>query len=181
MTQVLTFKPKRRDIQYGAAPKHLVESVRKQLRALVEQKNLDEHLGTIARFANQADDMLMCVKAPEAVLKSEHQVTVPDVPTSPGDAETYGASLLRQLVPAIQNYHKAAHETPEALVQAIILARRSGMPDVAGELEQKLLGRKLDGPRPVSKDPFGIENYLPPVTPVESPAPTKTMNGAGST
>ena len=143
---------KKKNIVYGPAPKHLVKAVRDELRRLIELPDLDANLGTIARFAHQADDMLMCVKAPEAVMRDEHNVMVPGILQGAPNAETYGATILRQLLPAIQNFNK--QESPSMLVDAIANARRLGMTDVAAELEKKLTGGKaLDGERPID-DPI---------------------------
>ncbi len=157
------FKPQRRDIQYGPAPKHLVEAVRKELRRLVEQPDLDAHLGMIGRLANQADDMLMCIKSPEAVMRDEHGVEVPGIVSTANNVETYGAAILRQLIPALSGYQKAQQESPESLVHAITTARRAGMTDVAAELEKKLCGKALDGKRPISSPFATVDDYLPPL------------------
>lgn len=144
----------KRDIEYGPAPKHLVASIRKVLRELVEKKDLDQYLGEIGRFAMQADDLLMHVKSPEAVMKTEHGVTVPIAATSPmSGPETYGANIIRQIIPLLQQYQHAQKETPEALAYALVTARRAGMTDVSAELEKKLLGKSLDGKRPISGGP----------------------------
>lgn len=155
----------KRTIEYGPAPKHLVESIRKILRGLVEKKDLDQYLGEIGRFAIQADDLLMHVKNPEAVMKTEHGLTVPGTAVMPMNAETYGASILRQLIPLLQQYQQSQHETPESLAFALVTARRAGMTDVAAELEKKLVGKALDGKRPVHT-PGGVHPAmtLPPPT-----------------
>jgi len=36
------------------------------------------------------------------------------------------------------------------LVQAMVIARQAGMPDVAAEIERKMFGKTLDGARPVA-------------------------------
>lgn len=157
------FKPQKRDIKYSPAPKHLIEAVRKELRRLVELPDLDANLGMIGRFANQADDMLMCVKSPEAVMRDEHQVTVPGVVGTASNVETYGASILKQILPALASYQKAQQESPEALTYAIATARRAGMTDLAAELEKKLCGKSLDGDRPIlgaATTMPSIESYL---------------------
>lgn len=160
-------KPPKKSITYGPAPKHLVEAVRKELRRLIDLPDLDANLGQIGRFANQADDMLMCVKSPEAVMRDEHGVTVPGVLQSPlqGNAETYGAAILRQIIPAIQGYQKTQNESPVMLVHAIANARQAGMTDVAAELEKKLTGKALDGDRPVDSIKSLTEDYCLPALP----------------
>lgn len=155
-----------------SGPVHLVESIRTELIALVKMPDLAAHLGTIARMARQADDLLVVVKSPEAVMRGEHAIlgaTSLTLPTA--NPETYGSSILRQLIPALQDFRKSQNETPEAMVQAITLARRNGMTDVAAELEKKLTGKSLDGERPVKKDAFGLDSYLPPAL---GPAPNES-------
>ncbi len=163
-----------------AAPNHLVEAVREELIRLVEMPNHESNLGQIARFARAADDMLIIVKAPEAVMRDEHAIlgaTAVTPAVAANGAETYGASILRQLIPALQSYQKAQYETPEALVHAITLARRNGMTDVAAELEKKLTGKPLDGERPVKSDVFTVD--LPALTsaPHDGPKPEEKKNG----
>ena len=158
---VRPLKRPRRHINYGPAPKALVEAVRKELLRLVNLKDLDANIGTISRFAHQADDLLACSKAPEAVMRDEHEVTVPGIlSNAESNAETYGASLIRQVLPALTNYQKASQETPQSLVEALVTARRAGMMDVASEIEQKLLGKKLDGKRPVSSGIVTVNDFL---------------------
>lgn len=168
-------KPKKKNIEYGPAPKHLIAAVRKELRRLIELPDLDANLGLIGRFANQADDMLMCVKAPVAVMRGEHEVTVPGVADAPGNVETYGATFLRTILAQISASQSATLQSPEALVGAIAAARRDGMPDVAAELEKKLVGKKLDGKRPINEGAL----YLPALSeaaPIEA-APKRRKNG----
>lgn len=145
----LKYKPQKRDIKYGPAPKGLVEAVRVELLKLVKAKDFEDHLGEISRLANQADDMLMCLKAPEAVMKSEHNVIVPGVMSAPSNVETYGATMIREVMAAVQDQGKKT--SPEDLVRAIALAREHGMTDLSAELEVKLTGKKLDGKRPMKR------------------------------
>jgi hypothetical protein len=159
--------PKKKDIQYGPAPEHMVEAVRKELLRLVKLRDLDANLGTISRFASQSDDMLMSLKSPIAVMRGEHEITVPGVTDSPNGIEAFGATFIRQLIPALSAHQKTAMETPESLTFAIATARRNGMTDVAAALEKKLLGHALDGPRPI-EGPL----LLPPIAVPEPAAPT---------
>lgn len=167
-------KKETRDIAYAPAPKHLVAAIRKQLRELVEKPDLEQYLGQIGRFATQADDMLMMVKSPEAVMKSEHGVTLPGTSAAPANPESYGAALMRQLMGALTQYQQAQKESPESLTFALVTARRNGMNDVAAELEKKILGKPLDGERPVDGKMKTIEDFLKegaqPITLL--PAPT---------
>ena len=149
MSLSLRRQPKVKSIEYGPAPKFLVEAVRKQLRLMIEMPDLDANLGNIGRFAMQSDDMLTIVKAPKAIMRDEHAVTLPGTPDMPSNVETYGANFLRTIVAQLTAHQNSALQSPEMLVSAIAAARRDGMPDVAAELEKKLLGKGLDGARPV--------------------------------
>jgi len=168
-----TKKKKTADMQSTPGPsKHLVEAVRKEITRLIALPNLEQNLGMISRFARQADDMLIVVKSPEAVLHGEHSTVQAVAVAQPANVETYGSQLLRQLVPVLQNYQKVQQETPENLVHAIVTARRNGMTDVAAELEKKLTGKALDGERPL-KSPF--DEYISPLPPL--PKPDESTNG----
>lgn len=83
----------------------------------------------------------------------------PDTPESQVQAsESFGARLLRELlavVPTFTQQRPNPAVDPEALmlVHALAAARRSGMHDVAAELEKKLFGCTLVGPKPVVEIP----------------------------
>lgn len=166
-------KPKVKSIEYGPAPKFLVDAVRKQLRLMIEAPDLDANLGNISRFAMQSDDMLTSVKAPKAIMRDEHAITLPGTPDMPPNIETYGANFLRTLVAQLTAHQDAALHSPEMLVSAIAAARRDGMPDVAAELERKLLGKGLDGARPVD----GTVTALMAKYGIEMPAPEAPERG----
>lgn len=178
-------KFQKRDIKYGPAPTHLVEAIRKELLKLVKAKDLENKLGELGRAANQADDFLMCLKAPEAVMRSEHEITVPGVATGATNVETYGATIIREVMAAYQKNSSSSVsvlETPEGLVRAIAIAREQGMPDVAAELEMKLTGKKLDGKRPVKKTMKTAADYLAEADRAIdaqdlTPKPMKHLNG----
>lgn len=161
----LRYKPQKKDIKYGPAPKHLVEAVRKELLRLVNLPDLDANLGMISRLANQADDLLCVVKAPEAVMRDEHEITVPGVASTSTNVETYGATIIREAITAMTGFQKAQAESPDRLVEAIATARREGMPDVAAALEAKLTGKPLDGARPVTGALPTVESFLPALPP----------------
>jgi len=170
-------------------PKHLVEAIRKELRAMTEGAELDVDLSRIAKFADRAQEMLLSITDPVARMKRRYSLTPfssnpsPDVaeemgmamPAMPtvGGVETYGASILRQIIPALKEYQQAQKETPGALVDAIASARRMGMTDVASELEKKLCGKPLEGARPIgtgfpllsSPEPT-VADYLSATTPL---------------
>lgn len=159
----LRYNPQKKDITYGSPPKHLVAAIRKELRRLVEMPDLDASLGQIGRFAMQADDLLMHVKAPEAIMRDEHAITLPATPNTAPNVETYGAIILKELVAGLQQQPK--HDSPEHMVEAIATARRHGMTDVAAALEAKLTGKALDGERPVTGALPTVESFLPPLPP----------------
>jgi hypothetical protein len=121
--------------------------------------------------------MLMCVKAPEAVMRGEHEITVPGVTSTAPNVETYGATIIREALSAMTGFQKAQAESPDRLVEAIAAARRAGMTDVAAELEKKLTGKALDGARPITGGPVTVESFLSP-TP---PALAATANGKKAT
>jgi hypothetical protein len=155
----LKYKPQKKDIKYGPAPKQLVDAVRAEMLKLVKAKDFEDQLGTIGRLANQAGDLLMCLKTPEAVMKNEHGIVVPGVLSAPSNVETYGATMIREIMGAVQSQGKK--DSPEDLVRAIALAREHGMTDLSAELEVKLTGKKLDGKRPMKR--AGVktaEDYL---------------------
>jgi len=65
-------------------------------------------------------------------------------------AETFGARMVQEIVAVLPQLLGArTQQSPEALVHALVMARLHGMTDVAAELETKLVGRPLDGERPV--------------------------------
>jgi len=146
--------------EYAPAPAHLVEAIRTELKKIVDDPKLEHRLSELGRIANQSDDLLMCLRAPEAVMFGEHKVLNPGpIGVMPNNAETYGAQMMRQIIAAWQEYQKTSKESPDNLVEALATARREGMTDIAAELEQKLLGRKLDGEKPVDKAPT-VQDYL---------------------
>jgi hypothetical protein len=69
-------------------------------------------------------------------------------------SETFGARLLRELMatlPLLQQ-RRDGGDDPKQLVHALAEARRNGMHDVAEQLEVKLFGRVLSGPRPIAAE-----------------------------
>ena len=156
----------RKHVPYGPASKGLIEAIRKELRRLIDAPDLD--LGRIGHMALQADDLLSFTSTPEDVMRGKQ---IPGAPLEPnfanvGSAETYGATVIRELVPALKGMMQGQKETPESLTWAIATARRAGMTDLSAELEQKLVGKKLDGERPVEGKLKSVEEYLDEVTPV---------------
>lgn len=149
--------PKR---EYGPAPAHLLEAIRIELKKIVDAPDLESRLGDLGRLANQADDLITLLRAPDVVMLGEHKMLNPGaIGVMPNNAETYGAQMMRQIVAAVQEYQKSSKETPENLAEALAVARREGMPDVAAELEKKLLGKTLEGNKPIDKAST-VQDYL---------------------
>jgi hypothetical protein len=149
-------------------PADLTASVRAELRRLCDEPDLSAHLGTISRFAIHASDLFAIVKDPKAVLEDDHEVTTPLAPMAPPSAETFGAKMIREVLAAMPGIEDAKTKTPAAMVSAIVLARQNGLTDVSAELEKQLVGRVLDGDRPVTEVhlvgliPKRVEDYLGP-------------------
>jgi len=70
---------------------------------------------------------------------------------SSGPAETFGVRAICEMVASATQALRPQPRQEGALelTMAIADARRLGMPDVAAELEQRLLGKSLPGERPV--------------------------------
>ena len=112
----------------------------------------------------------MCVAATGSVKEAIDQIKDTNGPMETLDtsdtpessvlaSETFGARLLRELlaiVPALTRPPQG--EDPKALVHALAEARGAGMHDVAEELEKKLFGHVLSGPRPIAVDAGGFEH-----------------------
>jgi hypothetical protein len=162
--QMPRMKHKGKHIPYGPKSKGLIQAIRKELRRLIDEPDLD--LGRIGHMALQADDLLSFTSTPEDVMRGKQAPTIPVAwdPNLGGgvmsSAETYGATVIRELVPALKSMLQGQKETPDALVYAIATARREGMTDLAAELEQKLVGKRLDGKRPI-EGRSTVEDYLP--------------------
>ena len=163
--QMPRMKHKGKHVPYGPKSKGLTDAIRKELRRLIDEPDLD--LGRIGHMALQADDLLVFTSTPEDVMRGKQ--TIPNGiawdPNLSGaspmsSAETYGATVIRELVPALKSMLQGQKETPDALVYAIATARREGMTDLAAELEHKLVGKRLDGKRPV-EGRATVEDYLP--------------------
>lgn len=147
------FNPEKKDFKYGKPPKSIIEAVRKELRKLLDAPDLEDRLGEIGRAALQADDFVMCFRAPEVRMHAEHKITLPGVVSSPTNAETYGATVIREVMAAARDWKTTEaqrdFDKPTEIILAMTAARQAGMTDVSAELEKKLLGKQLNGPRPV--------------------------------
>ena len=74
----------------------------------------------------------------------------PDTPESAAQvSESFGARMIRELLAVVPSLGRSGGQDPRELVHALAEARSRGMHDVAAELEKKLFGRELTGPRPV--------------------------------
>jgi hypothetical protein len=147
------FHPEKKDFKYGKPPKSIIEAVRKELKKLLDAPDLEDRLGEIGRAALQADDFVMCFRAPEVRMHAEHKITLPGVVSQPTNAETYGATVIREALAAIKDFKTAESQRdfdkPTEIILAITAARQAGMTDVSAALETKLLGKALGGVRPV--------------------------------
>lgn len=52
--------------------------------------------------------------------------------------ETFGAKMLREILPVIQQMNQAKSDTPEKLVEGIAAAEAAGLDDVAEQLRKRL-------------------------------------------
>ncbi len=65
-------------------------------------------------------------------------------------SETFGARILRELMATLKPQPTQDTSAPLVLVHALAEARRTGMTDVARELEVKLFGTELIGDKPIA-------------------------------
>jgi len=184
-------------------PSPLIKALQSELRALVESDALGLNLDRISAISKRAAELMMVLRSPEDAWKKNGRPlgltpwtgnsvspdvaeelsygmgsasSFPSPPTAMG-VETYGSTVIKQILPALKEFQQAQKETPQALVDALAMARRMGMTDVAAELEKKLCGKTLDGARPVSAGLATIGDYLPPTGPKLPYAPPE-LNGA---
>lgn len=105
----------------------------------------------------------MCVAATGSVKEAVAQIKDTDGPMESLDSsdtpesqvqvsESFGARLLRELMATLPMLQGPRGEDPKQLVHALAEARRNGMHDVAEQIEVKLFGRVLSGPRPVTAE-----------------------------
>jgi len=161
----------------NALPTEFVDSIRAELLRLV-QGDLDKNLVAIGKLSARARDLFMVFKNPEAAVKGRRRQYSSDEDSEDSDsmsgyssgalvpnpnmssAETFGAKAIREIIGAIPGIMNSQNETPSALIIAASIARDRGMIDLSAEIEKKLVGRALDGDRPVDKDrmrDFAIE------------------------
>jgi len=146
-------------------PTDLVESIRAELLKLV-QGDLDKNLVAIGKLSSRARDLFMVLKNPEAAVKGRRISSYEDgedsysssgtVMSNPGSlngsAETFGAKAIREIIGVLPSLLSMQNETPSSLVIAASIARDRGMTDLSAEIERKLVGRVLEGDRPIDKD-----------------------------
>lgn len=111
----------------------------------------------------------MCVAATGSVKEAIDQVKDTAGPMESGDtsdtpasqlqaSESFGARLMRELMATLTLIQQPrASDDPKQLVHALAEARRAGMHDVADQIEVKLFGRSLSGPRPVIAKNVDVE------------------------
>jgi hypothetical protein len=136
----------------GEVPEALVESVRAELTKLV-QGDLDKNLIAIGKLAARARDLFIVFKNPEAAVRGRRNPVVysssDDYSDSdgngsnavfmanPGQAETFGAKAIREIIGALPSVLNAQNETPSSIIIAASIARDRGMTDISEALEKK--------------------------------------------
>lgn len=144
----------------GMSPE-LSEALRNEIRTALEAggKSFDVNVARrVYDLAIAARDM--CIAASGSVKEAIDQIKETsgpmesldssDTPESQAQAsESFGARLIREILAVMPALTRPHGEDPKALVHALAEARASGMHDVAEELEKKLFGRVLSGPRPI--------------------------------
>lgn len=150
----------------GMTPQ-LSEALRSEIRTALEADGKPFDVNVARRvydLAIAARDMCVAatsgVKEAIATIKDVggpiESLDTEDTPESQVQAsESFGARLLRELMASLPMMQQRRDgDDPKQLVHALAEARRTGMHDVAEELEKKLFGRVMLGSRPVGT---GIE------------------------
>lgn len=140
----------------------LAEALRNEIRTALDAGGKPFDVNTARRvydLAIAARDM--CVAATGTVKEAIDQIKDtngpmetlqdPDAPEPAAQtAETFGARIFRELLALVPSLRSSGSgDDPRQLVHALAEARSHGMHDVAEELEVKLFGKALSGPRPV--------------------------------
>lgn len=143
----------------------LAEALRREIRTALEAEGGPFDINVARRvydLAIAARDM--CVAATSSVKEAIGQIKdtngpmesldSADTPESQVQAsESFGARLLRELMATLPMLRQPREgEDPKQLVHALAEARRNGMHDVAEQIEVKLFGRVLSGPRPITAE-----------------------------
>ena len=148
----------------------LAEALRNEIRNALEAGGGSFDINVARRvydLAIAARDM--CVAATGSVKEAIDQIKdtngpmesldSPDTPESQVQvSESFGARLLRELMATLPMLQARPNgDDPKQLVHALAEARRNGMHDVAEQIEVKLFGRVLSGPRPVTAEDVEVE------------------------
>lgn len=147
----------------------LSEALRKEIRTALEAGGGPFDINVARRvydLAIAARDM--CVAATASVKEAIDQIKDTDGPMESLDAagtpesqmqasESFGARLLRELMATLPMLQaRRVGDDPKQLVHALAEARRNGMHDVAEQIEVKLFGRVLSGPRPIAAEEVDV-------------------------
>jgi len=131
----------------------VAEAIRVEIRHVLDEGPFTIQVASrVERIAMAARSILGAVgNVPEAIARiKDDQADDANPIANSSAAETFGARLIQEIVavlPAVLG--RKQEQSPEALTQALVVARSYGMTDVAAELEKKLVGRVLDGERPI--------------------------------
>lgn len=156
--------PTKWDQERNCMSPELSEALRNEIRAALEAGGAPFDINVARRvydIAIAARDM--CVAATSTVKEAIDQIKETDGPMESLDtsdtpesavqaSESFGARLLRELMATLPMLQAPRGEDPKRLVHALAEARRNGMHDVAEELEVKLFGRVLSGPRSITAE-----------------------------
>lgn len=146
----------------------LAEALRNEIRTTLEAggKPFDVNVARrVYDLAIAARDM--CVAATGSVKEAIDQIKDTNGPMETLDSsdtpesqvqisESFGARLLRELMATLPLLQSPRGDDPKQLVHALAEARRNGMHDVAEQIEVKLFGRVLSGPRPITDEEVDV-------------------------
>jgi hypothetical protein len=159
----------KRDQERNPMSPELSEALRNEIRNALEAGGGPFDINVARRvydLAIAARDM--CVAATGTVKEAIDQIKdtsgpmetldSPDTPESAMQvAESFGARLLRELMATLPMLQaRPIGDDPKQIVHALSEARRSGMHDVAEQLEVKLFGCVLSGPRQVTAEEIEV-------------------------
>lgn len=138
--------------------KVLRAAIQDELKEMVNEELTHSMLNQVSRFANVAQELIM-VRSPIADVRRRkrknfnYQGVVTGATGSPmeensltgeaADGETFGAKLIRELIPALTNLRGPESQAPqkgpiEELVKSISIAKKAGLDDVVEKLDAKL-------------------------------------------
>lgn len=160
----------RRGYERNLMSPHLAEALRNEIRTALEADGGPFDVNVARRvydLAIAARDM--CVAATGSVKEAIDQIKDTNGPMETLDSsstpesqvqvsESFGARLLRELMATLPMLQRPREgDDPKQLVHALAEARRNGMHDVAEQIEVKLFGRALLGPRPIAAEEIEVE------------------------